>query len=51
MKEKLSHRSQVLTICSFQMIYHSTEELAIRTNGTNRKAPLTNGDIYQWYNW
>ena len=38
-------------MCSLQMIYQSTKELGIRANGTNRKAPLTNGDIYQWYDW
>ena len=37
-----SHGLQVLMRCSLQMVYRSTEELTIRSNGTNRKASLTN---------
>ena len=33
-----SHGLQVLMRCSLQMVYRSTEELAIRSSGTNRKA-------------
>ena len=36
---------QVLMRCSLQMVYRSTEELAIRSNGTNRKASLTNRNL------
>jgi len=42
--KSLSQGSQVLMGCSLQMVDQSTEELSIRTNGTNRKASLTNGD-------
>ena len=31
---------------SLQMVYQWTEELSIRTNGANRKASLTNGDLF-----
>ena len=37
--------------CSLQLVYNWTEELSIRTNGTNRKASLTNGGFYQCYHW
>ena len=36
---------QVLMRCSLQMVYRSTEELTIRSNGTNRKASLTNRNL------
>ena len=35
----------VLMRCSLQMVYQWTEEIAIGTNGANRKASLTNGDL------
>ena len=41
----LSQGLQVLMRCSLQMVYRSTEELTIRSNGTNRKASLTNRNI------
>ena len=31
--------------CSLQMVYRSTEELTIRSNGRNRKASLTNRNL------
>ena len=40
-----SHGLQMLMRCSLQMVYRSTEELTIRSNGTNRKASLTNRHI------
>ena len=33
-----SHGLQVLMRCSLQMVYRSSQELAIRSSGTNRKA-------------
>ena len=42
--KSLTQGSQVLLRCSLQMVYQSTEELSIRTNGTNRKTFLRNGD-------
>ena len=44
--KSLTHGLQVVMRCSLQMLYQWTEELSIRTNGTNRKASLTNGDIF-----
>ena len=35
----------VLMRCSVQMVYQWTEEISIGTNGANRKASLTNGDL------
>ena len=43
--KSLTHGLQVVMRCSLQMVYQWTEELSIRTNGTNRKASLTNGDF------
>ena len=40
-----SHGLQVLMRCSLQMVYRSTEELTIRSNGTNCKASLTNRNL------
>ena len=40
-----SHGLQVLMRCSSQMVYRSTEELTIRSNGTNRKASLANRNL------
>ena len=37
------HGTQVAMRCRLQMVYQWTEKLFIRTNGTNRKASLTNG--------
>ena len=44
--KSLTHDSQVVMRCSLQMVYQWTEELSIRTNGANRKASLTNGDLF-----
>ena len=44
--KSLTHGSQVVMRCSLQMVYQWTEELSIRTNGANRKASLTNGDLF-----
>ena len=40
-----SHSLQVFMRCSLQMVYWLTEELTIRSNGTNRKASLTNRNL------
>ena len=40
-----SHALQVLMRCSLQMVYRSTEELTIRSNGTNCRASLTNRNL------
>ena len=40
-----SHGLQVLMRCSLQMVHRSTEDLTIRSNGTNRKASLTNRNL------
>ena len=37
-----SHGLQVLIRCSLQMVYRLTEELTIRSSGTNCEASLTN---------
>ena len=40
-----SHGLQVIMTCISPMEFRSTEELTIRSNGTNRNASLTNRNI------
>ena len=44
--KSLTHGSQVVMRYSLQMVYQWTEEVSIRTNGANHKAPLTNDDFF-----
>lgn len=44
-ENSLLHGFQVLMGCSLQMVYRSTEELTIRSDGTNRKASLIDHNL------